>query len=272
MGTTVGTQPTEAVAEARVGNLSRAGEGPVLVRRDEQHRLVVVKDVLCPVAVVHVKVDDGDPLDDVGVLPQQIPRRERRVVHQAEPHRPRGARVVAGRADEGKPGRRRKVVDCLVAGDVRRVAPHDLVDHRLDDAGRRQRVDIRRPRQVRALVQHQPRDGHRLARLVAEGRQVPLVVHEKDVLEGRRGYVRVERQLDEIVMVRVQDVGQLLLDAEMRSCEERAHVGRVQEEDETERERSGHGASREPTTTYLATRSAVSGWPGQSWTADWLRE
>ena len=61
---------------------------------------------------MHVEIDDRHALDAVAVL--RVARRDRRVVEQAEAHRPRRLGVMAGRAhgDEG----------------VRRLLVHHLVD------------------------------------------------------------------------------------------------------------------------------------------------
>ena len=66
-----------------------------LVDRDEQHAIGVMEDVVGPVPVVHVPVDDHHPLEAAGI--ERMPRRERDVVEQAEPHRARRQRVVTGR-------------------------------------------------------------------------------------------------------------------------------------------------------------------------------
>ena len=72
---------------------------------------------------MHVEIDDRGALD--AVLSLRMARGDRRVVEQAEAHRPRGLGVVAGRAggDEGVGG----------------LAGHHLVDRVHGAAGRAQR-------------------------------------------------------------------------------------------------------------------------------------
>ena len=69
-----------------------------LVQRDVEDGRVVPEDVLRPVAVVDVPVDDRDPLE--AELGLRRARRDRDVVEEAEAHRAVGGRVVAGRPHE----------------------------------------------------------------------------------------------------------------------------------------------------------------------------
>src|SRR5262249_58626997 len=59
------------------------------------HRLVGPEDVLRAIAVMDVKVDDRDALGAVATL--RMAGRDRCIVEQAEPHRPRGLGMVSGR-------------------------------------------------------------------------------------------------------------------------------------------------------------------------------
>lgn len=60
-----------------------------------QHALVVRERRFGTVAVMHVEVDDRDALEPVHV--ERMPRRDRDVVEEAEAHRARRLRVMAGR-------------------------------------------------------------------------------------------------------------------------------------------------------------------------------
>mmetsp|Transcript_8578 Transcript_8578/g.23243 ORF Transcript_8578/g.23243 Transcript_8578/m.23243 type:complete len:244 (-) Transcript_8578:316-1047(-) len=171
---------------SRLGDLPGAREATRHMRRHEKHRVVVVKDVLRAVAMVHVKVDDGDALDHVAIRLLNVARCHGRVVYDAKSHRPRRARVMTRRTDQRKASRHNVVVRRLGAGLVQGVRAHDLVHHRLDDTSRGERVHVRAPSQVRALVQHDTRDRHGLAGLVLQSRQVPLIMDEENVLQGCR--------------------------------------------------------------------------------------
>ncbi len=67
----------------------------VLEEADHQHALVVGEDVLGAVAVMDVEVDDRDALEAVHV--ERAARRDGDVVDEAEAHRARARRVMAGR-------------------------------------------------------------------------------------------------------------------------------------------------------------------------------
>ena len=69
--------------------------------------VAALEQVLSPVAVVDIEVEDRDPLETVG--PQQALGGEGDVVEEAEAHRGGPLRMMAGRADgrEGRPGGRR---------------------------------------------------------------------------------------------------------------------------------------------------------------------
>ena len=68
----------------------------VLEEARHQHPFVVREDVLGPVAVMHVEVDDRDPFEPMDL--ERMERPDRNVVEEAEAHRGRLARVVPGRA------------------------------------------------------------------------------------------------------------------------------------------------------------------------------
>ncbi len=87
------------------------------MRRDVEHALVVVEDVLGAVAVVHVPVDDGHPV----ALRRQLRRGDRDAVEETESHRPVGHGVMPGRPT----GRERNVTLALVER-------RDGVEHRSD--------------------------------------------------------------------------------------------------------------------------------------------
>ena len=86
-------------------------------------RSLVVEDVVRPVAVVHVPVDDHHALEPTRV--ERVLRRERDVVEQAEAHRARRQRVMSRRA--------------MGAERVRRRAVEQQVDHPHRPAGGMQR-------------------------------------------------------------------------------------------------------------------------------------
>ena len=96
-----------ARARALVGHRARPGIQRPLVDRDEQHLRVGVEDVVGPVAVVDVPVEDQHALEPVAV--DRVPRGDRHVVEQAEPHRPRDLGVVAGRAMQRNAARRTRL-------------------------------------------------------------------------------------------------------------------------------------------------------------------
>ena len=62
----------------------RAGIPRRLVRAEKEHRAIGVKDILRPVAVVHVPIDDQCPREAVPAL--RVPRGEGDVVNHAESH------------------------------------------------------------------------------------------------------------------------------------------------------------------------------------------
>ena len=76
-----------------------------LVDRREQHGRVGVEDVVRPVAVVDVPVEDRARAR-APCASTRVPRRDRDVVEEAEAHRPRGLGVVAGRASAATRRRR----------------------------------------------------------------------------------------------------------------------------------------------------------------------
>ena len=92
----------DGVSSARAGTPfirpACPGEDPHLVDRAVEHPVRCVERHLCSVAVVHVPVDDGDPVN----LAKRPCRRDGGVVEEAEPHRPVRRGVVARRADQGK--------------------------------------------------------------------------------------------------------------------------------------------------------------------------
>ena len=70
----------------------------LLVRGAVQDAAVVVEDVLCAVAMVHVPVNDGDTVHQI----QGFCSSNGRVVDETEPHGPRRSSVVARGTDQGK--------------------------------------------------------------------------------------------------------------------------------------------------------------------------
>ena len=68
----------------------------VLERGNHQDAGFLAEDVLGPVAVVDIEVDDRDPFEPV--MLQCMRGADRHVVEQAEPHGPIAARVVSRRA------------------------------------------------------------------------------------------------------------------------------------------------------------------------------
>ena len=80
--------------------IKRAGAGVkgALMNRYEHDRRVGVKDVLCPVAVVDIVVDDEHSLAPILCL--CVPGRDRDIVEQAEAHLPLIGGMVSGRPDD----------------------------------------------------------------------------------------------------------------------------------------------------------------------------
>jgi len=76
----------------------------LLVRRAHQHARVVLEDVLAPVAVVDVEVDEGDALQAVEV--GGVPDPDGDVVEEAESHRGGALGVVARRTHAAERRRR----------------------------------------------------------------------------------------------------------------------------------------------------------------------
>jgi hypothetical protein len=152
------------------------------VERDEEHRVVVAKDLLRAVAVVDVPVDDCHPHEPE--LRLREPRRDGDVVEEAEPHRRGRPRVVARWADEREPAppnrfdRRPRCeerrLEARLRGDRVGVEPDRVIDtpHDLDVLGRVAALEIgdgaRRRLDDLELVQER---GEPLRRLrMAEGR------------------------------------------------------------------------------------------------------
>ena len=106
-------------------SVQRAGAGIErhLVRRAVHHGRVGPENLLAAVAVMHVEIDDRDALGAVLLL--RVARRDRRIVEQAEAHRPSRSRRD-GRAGAS---RRRRCGPCR----------HHLVDRLHRAAGRAQR-------------------------------------------------------------------------------------------------------------------------------------
>jgi hypothetical protein len=96
------------------------------VDRDEQDTIGRVEDVVRAIAVVHVPVEDQHAVQPVGV--ERVLSGDGDRVEQAEPHRTRAGRVVAGRAVQRR--------------SAPRLARQQRVDHRHGPAGGVQR---RRP-------------------------------------------------------------------------------------------------------------------------------
>ena len=86
----------DRVVLAALGDGAGTGIKRHLVGRAIHHARVRPEDLLRAVAVVHVEIHDRDPLQAVPLL--RMARRDRRIVEQAETHRPRGLGMVAGRA------------------------------------------------------------------------------------------------------------------------------------------------------------------------------
>src|SRR5688572_24115709 len=80
---------------------ARAGAGIpwVLMKAHEIDGRITVEDVLCPVAVMHIPIDNEDP-SEAALLKQ--PCRDRHVVDETKAHRARGRGVVTRRARQCK--------------------------------------------------------------------------------------------------------------------------------------------------------------------------
>src|SRR6478735_1532736 len=91
----------ENVADTGLAHGTGARKQRHLMGRRVEHARIGVEDFLRAVAVMHVEIDDGDPLQPVVAL--RVTRADADVVEQAEPHRPFGFGVVGRRAarDEG---------------------------------------------------------------------------------------------------------------------------------------------------------------------------
>ncbi len=92
---------------ALVVGAAAAGVKRPLVERDEQDRGIVCDEILRPVAMVDVPVDDRDPLDLEVLL--RPPCGDRRRAEQAEAHRVVVLRVVAGGTRQRESARPRRV-------------------------------------------------------------------------------------------------------------------------------------------------------------------
>ena len=114
-------------ARADVSRRTHARIVRILVRRDVQHRWVVVKHRFSAVAVVHVVVDDQDALDSVPNL--GVARGDGDVSQRARPHAVIGHSVMSRR-----PNRRQPIAGCSFEHPV----------DRADDTASRQQRD-RRP-------------------------------------------------------------------------------------------------------------------------------
>jgi hypothetical protein len=69
----------------------------VLESRTEQHTFIVTEDILRPIAVMDVEIDDRNPFEIV--LSEGMGRADGNVVEQAKAHCPISLRVVSGRTD-----------------------------------------------------------------------------------------------------------------------------------------------------------------------------
>ena len=127
----------EPVAPSHVAGRARPRIEGVLVERDEQHRGVLVEHPLGAVPVVHVVVDDRDPVE---ARRPRGRRRHRHAVEQAEAHRPVRLGVMARRPHQGH-GRGAVGEGGLDGGD--------------DGAGRQQRHLVRGVRRVGVGVEAQ---------------------------------------------------------------------------------------------------------------------
>ncbi len=150
----------EALAGARSHVRGRAGPRVhrVLVDRDEQDVGVGVEDVVGPVAVVDVPVDDHHARE--AVRRGRPPRGDRDVAEEAEPHRPRRLGVMAGRTQR--------------AHAHVRLAAQQRVDQRHRAARGPQRGTERAGHRVRVLIDRPAPGG---AQLLHEG-HVGLRVHQ----------------------------------------------------------------------------------------------
>ena len=92
---------------ALVGGSTGARVERPLVQRDEQDRRVVLDDVLSPVPVVHVPVDDRNALDPEVLLRPTCGDRDR--VEQAEAHRTIALGVVTWRPRQGEAASSRRL-------------------------------------------------------------------------------------------------------------------------------------------------------------------
>ena len=90
------------------------------MRAEEKDRGIVVKRMLCAIAVMDIPVHDGDTLQPVPLL--KIPRRHGDIIEETKPHGMSGFRMVPRRTDRAK-----GVVDAAV---------HDRIGRRHDTADR----------------------------------------------------------------------------------------------------------------------------------------
>ncbi len=95
-------------------------EERVAVKREEEGVVALPEVRLGPVPVVDVEVDD---CDGTAAARQQLLRRDRDVVEEAEPHRPVAQRVVAGRPHRHPDRRGRARGRGAGGGDRRRRPP-----------------------------------------------------------------------------------------------------------------------------------------------------
>ena len=138
---------------------------------------------------MHVEIDDRRALDLVAVL--RVARRDRRVVEQAEAHRPRHLGVMAGRANGDK--------------GIGRLLVHHLVDraHGAADAAQGRLEAARRHRRVGIEPHHAVR-----RRGVADRLDVIHRMRERDDLERRARRLLARQHLKPLVLQRLLDGAQ----------------------------------------------------------------
>ena len=179
----------DGVVFAAFADRAGAGIKRHFVGRAIHHGFIGPENILRAVAVMHVEIDDGRALGMVAVL--RIARRDRRVVEQAEAHRPRRLGVVAGRAngDEG----------------VGRLLVHHLVDRahgaagaaqgRFDAAGRHRGIGVEMHQAVRR-------------RSVADRLDVFHRMRQRDDLERRTRCLLARQHMEPFVLQRLLDGAQ----------------------------------------------------------------
>ena len=163
---------------------------------------------------MHVEIDDRRAFDVVAVL--RVARRDRRVVEQAEAHRPRHLGVMAGRThgDEG----------------VRRFLVHHLVDRPHGAAGAAQcRLEAARRHRGVGVEPHHAFAFRR--RGVADRLDVIHRVAERDDLERRHRRLLARQHLEPLVLQRLLDGAQAIRPLGMAERGEVIEAGGMAEEE-----------------------------------------